>query len=152
MTVHGAGAGKGRPKEATNPCSLQKHRLQWAHEIVLSSVKLNGQSQPHRWAQAAQFSLPSQECICETPRGETEARHPGEVGGWQFRGLPGSASPIRHWAGPWAPGQKRAGKSYTPTFWQVWQKGGREAPLLSFSPRRAVLPKPPLHWQSKKRT
>lgn len=63
MTVNGAGAGKGPPKEATNPCSMQKHRLQWAHETVVSSVKLNGQSQLHRWAHAAQ------ECIYGDPTG-----------------------------------------------------------------------------------
>lgn len=42
----------------------------------------------------------------ETPRGETEARHPGEVGGWQFRGPPRLSLP--HQALGWALGTRPA--------------------------------------------
>lgn len=72
------------PKEATSPCSTRRLTGPTGHKrVVLSSETRTGQPEPCRWAQKHNVLYHPRNA--ETPRGETEARHPGEVGGWQFR-------------------------------------------------------------------
>lgn len=83
MSVSGAGSGKERPKRVTSPYSIQEPTGPNGHMgLFLAQRGCMGNPSPTDGQCSMIFSTMPRMCL-QRPTGETRARHPGEVGGWQ---------------------------------------------------------------------